>query len=149
MDKCEERILFPLPNSGCRKEMIHSDFDRHVRLVIDRNNRKACTLMSKVIQFLRRKRPPVLITIDEDIMTGDQLEEIVAATDGFSGDDIKVLMISMQQEAQASVTGRLDFSSAWRIIIEEKAKHDKQGRYREHNLSYLECDVPQQELTLV
>jgi hypothetical protein len=82
-------------------------------------------------------------------MTGDQLEEIVAATDGFSGDDIEVLMISMQQETQASVTGRFDFLSAWNIVVEEKAKHDKQGRYQAHNLSYLECDVPQQELTLV
>lgn len=82
-------------------------------------------------------------------MTGDQLEEIVAATDGFSGDDIEDLMITMQQAAQASVTGRFDFLSSWRIVLEEKAKHDKQGRYREHNLSYLECDIPQQELTFV
>lgn len=129
--------------------MIVSDFNRHVRLVIECNNRKAYTFMSKAIHFLRRKQPPLLITIDEDVMTGDQLEEIVAATDGFCGDDIRVLMITMQQIAQASLTGRLDFSSAWRIVLEEKAKHDKQGRYREHNLSYLECDVPQQELTLV
>ena len=78
-------------------------------------------------------------------MTGDQLEEIVAATDGFRGDDIKDLMITMQQAA----TGRFDFPSAWRIVLEEKAKHDKQGRFQEHNLSYLECDIPQQELTLV
>jgi hypothetical protein len=105
--------------------------------------------MSKAIRFFRWKQPPLLITIDEDVMTGDQLEEIVAATDGFRGDDIKDLMITMQQAAQASVTGRFDFPSAWRIVLEEKAKHDKQGRFQEHNLSYLECDIPQQELTLV
>ena len=94
-----------------------------------------------------RKRP---VHIDEDVMTGDQVEEIVAATCGFSGEDINDLMVVMQQAAYASVNKRLDVTTAWRVVLEVKARLDREDSvFRAHRLSYLDCDVPQQELTFV
>jgi hypothetical protein len=83
----------------------------------------------------------------EDEMSGDQLEEIAAATCGFTGDEIGNLMGIV---ANGSVNGRFDFGTAW-TVIEEKVKHHRDGRakLREHELNYFECGVPQQEVTFV
>jgi hypothetical protein len=137
LDQCVERVLLPLPNARCRKELILFYFDRHVRHVMERK--------TAFENWLKRKQPT--ISIADEVMSGDQVEEIVAATCGFTGDEIEDLMGIV---AKGSANGKFDFGTAWGVI-EEKIKQHRDGRakIREHELNYWECDVPQQEVTFV
>ena len=146
LDQCVERVLLPLPNASCRKELILFFFDRHVRHAMERKTPYANWLSSKLIQYLKRNKPET-ISIADGVIPGDQLEEIVAATCGFTGDKIGDLMGIV---ANGSANGIFDFVTAWRVI-EEKVRNHRDGRakIREHELNYWECDVPQQEVTFV
>ena len=113
---------------------------------MERKTSYANWLSFKLIQYLKRNKTET-ISIADDVIPGGQLEEIVAATCGFTGDKIGDLMGIV---ANGSANGMFDFVTAWRVI-EEKVKNHRDGRakIREHELNYWACDVPQQEVTFV
>ncbi|KAL7538425.1 hypothetical protein ACHAXR_012768 [Thalassiosira sp. AJA248-18] len=146
-----ERIFLPLPDAGCRNELILSYFDLCVQKFVECKHADAFSFKSTLIQFVTRQAP-VPLSIEEDLMSGEQLEEVVAATRGLSGDDIRELMIAMQRALCDSENGKLDFAMAWKLV-EAKVKHhrDCQTMAGEHKLagSYLDGDIDLQDITFV
>ena len=112
-------------------------------------NKNASSFKSQLIRFFTRQ-PSVLLSIDEDLMTGDQLEDIVAASRGLSGDDIRNLMTGIQSFVKSSENGRLDFATVWRLV-EAKVKfhRDSQVISGEHAISYLDGDIDLQDVTFI
>lgn len=150
LDCFDERIFLPLPDAKCRNDMINLYFDVCVqRYVYERNQANEFSFKSRLTQFLTRQ-PPIAMSIEDDMMTGEHLEDVIAATRGFSGDDIRDLMVAMQRALCSSENGRLDFATAWRLV-EEMVKHhrDIQARAGEHTLSYLDGDIDLQDVTFV
>ena len=146
LDQFDERIFLPLPDASCREELILLFW----RKFVERNNATAYSIKSRLIQFFTRQAP-VFLSVEDDIMAGEQLEEVVAATRGFSGDEIGDMVFSLQSVLHdAAEDGRLDFVTAWKLI-EAKVKHhrDSQEMAGEHTLSYLDGDIDLQDVTFV
>ena len=75
-------------------------------------------------------------------MSSDHLEEVVVATRGLSGSDIRDLMVDMRCTLDGSANGCLTFADAWKLI-EARVKHhlDHQVTVGEHTLNTaLSCD---------
>lgn len=121
LDLCEERIFIPLPDARSRKSMLLFYFDTCVQKIIKHKN-STFSVKSKLIQLITRQDPLVL-SIEDNIMEGEQLEEAVAATRGFSGNDIRDLMLAMQTVVQVSENGRLAKSTAWKVIEDRVKRH--------------------------
>ena len=117
---------------------------------VEDKNADALTLKSKMAFFTHQPHLP--LSIEDNILSGEQLEEVVAATRGLSGDDIRELMIAMQSELMSPENdGRLGFASVWQLV-EAKVKHrrDSQAAAGVHTLSYLDGgDIDLQDVTFV
>ena len=93
LDRCDESIFFPLPNAECRKDLILLYFDLHFRKFMQSNNKQELSLRSQITQYLTNTKP-LLMSIESDLMTGEQLQSTVNVTLGFSGREIGKLMVS-------------------------------------------------------
>lgn len=93
LDRCDESIFFPLPNAECRKDLILLYFDLHFRKFMQSNNKQELSLRSQITQYLTKTKP-LLMSIESDLMTGEQLQSTVNVTLGFSGREIGKLMVS-------------------------------------------------------
>ena len=117
---------------------------------VEDKNADALTLKSRMAQFFTHQ-PHVPLSIEDNILSDEQLEEVVAATRGLSGDDIRELMFAMQSELMSPENdGRLGFASVWQLV-EAKVKHrrDSQAAAGVHTLSYLDGDIDLQDVTFV
>lgn len=131
LDRCDESLFFPLPDAECRKDLILLYFDLHFRKFMEINNRREVSLRSRITQYFT-KREPLIMSVESDLMTGEQLESTVAVTYGFSGREIGKLFIALQGLMYVSKDGRLDFLAAWKLIEtkvrENQEKADMVGR---------------------
>ncbi|KAL7543427.1 hypothetical protein ACHAWF_007392 [Thalassiosira exigua] len=125
----------PLPDSSCRKKLVEMYFNRSVVSFVQHNNES-------------NRRTAGVLSIEDDLITGEQFGEIVAATRGLSGDAIRDLIVAMRQVLIENRT--LTFSSAWELI-EMRAKHhqDMQVLAGEHTLTSLDGDFDLQDVTFV
>lgn len=125
LDRCDESLFFPLPNAECRKDLIMLYFDLHFRKFMEANNKQEFSLRSRLTQYITNQKPS-LMSIERDLMTGQQLESTVAATHGFSGREIGKLMIALQGAMYVSKDHKLDFEAAWKLIgTKVKEHHEK------------------------
>ncbi|KAL7533688.1 hypothetical protein ACHAXR_005388 [Thalassiosira sp. AJA248-18] len=124
LDRCDESIFFPLPNAECRKDLILLYFDLHFRKFMETNNMQAFSLRSRLTQYFTNEKP-LIMSIESDLMTGEQLESTVAVTYGFSGREIGKLMVALQGAMYVSKDGKLDFVAAWKLIETKVREHQE------------------------
>ncbi len=90
------------------------------------------------------------LSIEEGMMTGEQLGETVAATRGFSGADIRDMMLTLQSALVESEQGQLNTALAWKVIEEKVKHHWEMEAMGEHFFSYLDGDqLDLQDVTFV
>lgn len=96
-------------------------------------------------------QPQNEVSIEDAFIAGIHLEQIVAATRGFSGDDIRDLIFSLQDINASSVAGgQVNFAEAWRLIEEKVSQHrNSQEAIGEHTISYLDGDLDLVDVELV
>lgn len=124
LDRCDESLFFPLPNAECRKDLILLYFDLHFRKFMEANNKQAFSLRSRLTQYFTNQKP-LLMSIESDLMTGEQLESTVAVTYGFSGRELGKLMVCLQGAMYVSKDGKLDFVAAWKLIETKVREHQQ------------------------
>ena len=90
-----------------------------------------------------------MLSIDDD-MASDQLDEVVAATRGFSGDEIRDMVFSLHSVVHTAENGRSDSVTSWKLIEEKMKRHkDREAMAGEHTLSYLDGDIDLDDVTFV
>ena len=89
---------------------------------MEMNNRYASSLKSHITQFFTKQKPLVM-SIESNLMTGEQLDTTVAVTEGFSGREIGKLMVALQGAMYVSPMGNLDFVTAWKLIETKVREH--------------------------
>jgi len=124
LDRCDESIFFPLPNAECRKDLILLYFDLHFRKFMETNNQQALSLKSQITRYFT-KQQPLIMSIENDLMTGEQLQSTVNVTYGFSGREIGKLMVALQGAMYVSKDGKLDFVVAWKLIETKVREHQE------------------------
>jgi len=124
LDRCDESIFFPLPNAECRKDLILLYFDLHFRKFMETNNQQALSLKSQITRYFT-KQQPLIMSIENDLMTGEQLQSTVNVTYGFSGREIGKLMVALQGAMYVSKDGKLDFVAAWKLIETKVREHQE------------------------
>ena len=122
LDRCDESIFFPLPNAECRKDLILLYFDLHFRKFMETNNKQALSLRSQITEYFTGRKP-MIMSIEQDLMTGSQLQSTVDVTLGFSGREIGKLMVALQGAMYVSKDGKLDFVGAWKVIQTKVRDH--------------------------
>ena len=123
LDRCDESIYFPLPNEECRRDLILLYFDLHFRkFLMEQNHKQALSLRSQLTQYFTNQ-PPLIMSIESDLMTGEQLETTVAVTLGFSGREIGKLFIALQGAMYVSKNGQLSHQQAWKLIKTKVREH--------------------------
>lgn len=122
LDRCDESIYFPLPDASCRKDLILLYFDIHFRKFMDTNNKEALSLRSRITHYFTKKKP-LIISVESGLMTGKQLESMVAITRGFSGREIGKIMVALQGAIYVSNDRKLNFVTAWKIIETKVREH--------------------------
>ena len=122
LDRCDESIFFPLPNAECRKDLVLLYFDLHFRRFMEANNKQALSLRSRITEYYSNQKP-LIMSIESDLMTGEQLESTVAVTYGFSGREIGKLMVALQGAMYVSKDGKLDRVAAWKLIETKVQQH--------------------------
>ena len=81
-------------------------YQAFVKGELTKNDEQASSLGSRLRSYLT-KEDPFRVRIDDDVMDQDQLGEVVAATEGFSGREIGKLMIAVQANLYGSNNGEL------------------------------------------
>ncbi len=122
LDRCDESLFFPLPDAECRKDLILLYFDLHFRKFMEANNKQEFTLRSRLTQYITNQKPN-LMSIESNLMAGQQLESTVDVTRGFSGREIGKLMIALQGAMYVSKDHTLDFEAAWKLIETKVIEH--------------------------
>lgn len=124
LDRCDELLHLPIPDVTCRRQMIVHYFDIHFREFMDDNNEDDSSLTSRLMRFFTKQKPTIM-TVEKELMTGDQLELTTSVTAGFSGREIVKLLIALQSAMYTSRDGCLNFALAWKVI-EIKVKENNQ-----------------------
>lgn len=146
LDRCDESLFFPIPDADCRRDLILLYFDLHFRKFMETNNRNELSLRSQLTRYFT-KQPPLLMSIESDLMTGLQLESTVAVTQGFSGREIGKLMVALQGAMYVSADGKLDFATAWKLIETKVREHiDKLDMVGDNPLSRLGGTVVKEDI---
>jgi len=127
LDRCDESLLFGLPNAESRQKLIAQYYEAFVKRVVAKNDELASSLGSHIRSYLT-KEDPFRIRIDDDVMDQDQLGSIVAATEGFSGREIGKLMIAVQANLYASNDGKLSKKMAQSITDIKVDEHREKLR---------------------
>jgi SpoVK/Ycf46/Vps4 family AAA+-type ATPase len=105
LDRCDESMLFPLPNYDSRKAQVLHYFDLYVKSM-ERMVKWENKLMLRLNEMMYGK-DTFSVTIENEAMDEKQVEDITKATEGFSGREIAKLMIAIQGNVYASTDGKL------------------------------------------
>lgn len=106
LDRCDESLLFGLPDAESRQRLITQYYEAFVKDEVVKNNEFATSLGSHIRSYLTQE-DPFRLRINDDVMDDEQLGTIVAATEGFSGREIGKLMIAVQANLYSSDNGKL------------------------------------------
>lgn len=122
LERCEQ-IQFSLPDAESRRELLLRYFDEHVQSFVSAHNNPS--LLSRMIRF------QCMLSIDDGVMTGQPLENIIAGTRGLSRRDIQDLMISLKTSLERSKGehGRLTYLDVWEVVEMAQAKRHPLARY--------------------
>jgi hypothetical protein len=105
-------------------------YDLHIRKFMKTNNLQAFYLRSRLTQYFT-KQEPLLMSADDDLMTGEQLKSTVSVTYGFSGREIGKLMVALQGAMYVSEDGKLDYEAAWKLIETKVREHHEKLNMRD------------------
>ena len=144
LDRCDESLHFPLPNSACRRIQLCHYFDKFVK------EGSKLTTNGFIGKFLSRSKDCKL-NIDKDVMSEDQVLDLTAKTTGFSGREIAKLMISVQGVVFSSKDMKLSSNMVDELVNIKVKEHEmklhlKGGKGRKRNerdsllLSYDDSD---------
>jgi SpoVK/Ycf46/Vps4 family AAA+-type ATPase len=125
LDRCDESLLFPLPDSACRRKLLTDYFLEYVRPMEE--GAKRCEPKNRIVatlQTLFLTQDPFQATIEDEVMNTEQLNDIVAKTGGFSGREISKLMIAVQGAIFASSDGILTPIMIEKIVSIKVKEHN-------------------------
>jgi len=132
-DRCDESLLFPLPDEDCRYHLIRRYFDYYVQQMQSQSMSKKNYLFDSIQNNLMGKRPQKIIKIvDDDVMDANQIRDTVNLTSGFSGREIGKLMIAMQGAIHSSDAGCLTRLRCQQIIDAKVEEHNEKMRMKNH-----------------
>ena len=106
LDRCDESLLFGLPDAESRQRLIAQYYEAFVKDEVVKNNELATSLCSRIRSYMTQE-DPFRLRINDDVMDEEQLWSIVAATEGFSGREIGKLMVAVQANLYSSDSGKL------------------------------------------
>ena len=112
LDRCDESLLFGLPDAECRQKLTVQYYEAFVKGEVVKNDEQASSLGSHLRSYLT-KEDPFRVRIDDDVMDQEQLGAVVAATEGFSGREIGKLMNPLPRSRWTSIRR----STAWRLAM--------------------------------
>ncbi len=150
VERCKE-IKFTLPSAMCRRELLLHYFHEHIVSFVTAHNERASSLLSRT---LTRER--CILSIDDDIMKAQSLENIVSLTKGSSGSEIEDLMKALQKRMIQSKFehGRLTYLDVWEVVDAARGNRRLSGSSStglEHSISLtnLQSEVDFYEVTVV
>jgi SpoVK/Ycf46/Vps4 family AAA+-type ATPase len=132
LDRCDESLLFPLPDEECRYHLITRYFDYYVRRVERRlPSREKHSLFASIRNRSWKKSESNEKIVDDDVMDAAQIGQTVKETSGFSGREIGKLMIAMQGAIRSSETGRLSRLHCQEIIDAKVDEHKEKMKMKQ------------------
>ena len=102
LDRCDETINFPLPDNECRKVLITQYFDRHIKQVFNPKKSEESSKWLNLKHMLLKDDYKVFSRINSNAMNEEQLYDIAAKTDGFSGREIEKFILGIQSSFYSS-----------------------------------------------
>lgn len=138
LDRCDESLFFPLPDTECREKLLNHYFEVNISRMeqIDDETAMNPNLFSNIRNFFSKKE--FVIRVENDAMNHRQLNRIAKATETFSGREIAKLMIAVQGAAYGSDNGILS-SKMIDDIVKVKVTDHKAKR----TICGLEASIPQ------
>ncbi len=133
LDRCDESLLFPLPDEECRSHLITRYFDFYIRRMQWKPPSPNISRFSSAMQNLTWKKPQGAMIVDDDVMDDNQIRETVKNTFGFSGREIGKLMISMQGAVHSSEKGRLSQEKCQEIIDTKVKEHNEKLKMKQQH----------------
>ena len=122
LDRCDESLLFPLPDSACRKALLTDYFLEYIRPMENIIHEPCYRVLANVKKlFITEDR--FRAVVDKDVMNEEQTNNIVARTTGFSGREIAKLMIAVQGSVFASNDGVLTSAMLEKIVSTKVDDH--------------------------
>ena len=106
LDRCDESLLFGLPDAESRQRLITQYYEAFVKDEVVKNHELATSLGSHIRSYMTQEEP-LRLRINDDVMDEEQLRSIVAGTEGFIGREIGKLMVAIQAILYSSDTGKL------------------------------------------
>jgi Holliday junction resolvasome RuvABC ATP-dependent DNA helicase subunit len=150
VERCET-MKFTLPSAMCRRELLLYYFEEHIASFVTAHNERASSLLSRT---LTRER--CILSIDDDIMNAQSIENIVSFTKGFGKREIEDLMKTLQKRMIQSKSehGRLTYLDVWEVVDAARANRRLIGSSStalEHSISMtnLQSEVDYREITVV
>lgn len=123
LDRCDESLLFPLPNEACRYKLIKDYYLMFVCSMVEPNEEKKGVNLMTRIKDMFRFEDSFRAKIEENAMDEAQMKSVVKATAGFSGREIAKLMIALQGAIYASSDGTLTCTMIDRIVTTKVEEH--------------------------
>ena len=124
LDRCDESLLFPLPNQSCRFQLVEHYFGKFVRAMEARHNDKENDSLLTKLKNIWSPADTFHVTIQASVMDKGQTKWVVEATEGFSGREISKLMIALSGAIYASSDGTLT-PAIVNSIVSKKVKEHK------------------------
>jgi SpoVK/Ycf46/Vps4 family AAA+-type ATPase len=142
IERCKD-MKFTLPSAMCRRELLLYYFHEHIDTFVTAHNERASSLLSRT---LTRER--CILSIDDDIMKAQSLENLVAITKGFSKREIEALMKTLRKRLIQSEHGRLTYLDVWEVVANRRFSG---STALEHSISLtnVQSDVDFYEVTVV
>lgn len=122
LDRCDESLLFPLPDSACRKALLTDYFLQYIR-PMENIIHEPCHRVLANIKNLFIVEDRFRAVVEKDVMNEEQINNIVARTTGFSGREIAKLMIAVQGSVFASNDGVLTSAMLEKIVSTKVDDH--------------------------
>lgn len=131
LDRCDESLMFPLPDDDCRYKLIVQNFDYYVRRMDCRPLSLRNTLLISIQNMIRKNPKNVTKIVDDDAMDESQIRETVRLTSGFSGREIGKLMIAIQGSIHSSETGKLSRRYCQKIVDTKVEEHNEKVKMKQ------------------
>ena len=123
LDRCDESLLFPLPDETCRYKLIKDYYQKFVFSMVESNDLDQNSII-RAVKGIFQFEKPFKVSLDKKAMNEPQVQSIVKATTGFSGREIAKLMIALQGAIYASSDGVLTSKMIDKIVASKVQEHE-------------------------
>lgn len=144
LDRCDESILFPLPNTKCRLLLVQQYFDMYVTQTLRQYELSKNSNLRKFIDWiLDTKQDTHHINNDSPLLPAPLLNTIVKCTNGFSGREIGKLMIALQSLLYTSQNMRLEHNDIVKVLEIKVKEHYEKNKMMNNGIAVDENDCEQ------